>query len=116
VRLTDADREELFSRLSEHAARDHVDSAEHERRIELIAEARTWDQATAAFDDLPAVVTGGEREPRPAPWFGGHADSDAPGPGWKPTAERFRDPRTRRVMRVWEDPAGRRHYVPDEPM
>jgi hypothetical protein len=114
VLLTDADREQLYARLSDHAARDHIDHAELERRIELVADAQTWDQVAAAFDDLPAPATGRDPEPRQAPWFGGHGDADAPGPGWKPTDERFRDPRTRRVMRVWEDPSGRRHYVPDE--
>jgi hypothetical protein len=38
----------------------------------------------------------------------------APGPGWVPTSERFRDPTTGAVMRVWLDPADQsRHYVPD---
>jgi hypothetical protein len=32
-----------------------------------------------------------------------------------PTAERFRDPSTKKIMRVWIDPAdGSRHYVPDD--
>ena len=114
MRLTDADREELFARLSDHAARDHIDHAEQERRVAMIADAETWDQAAAAFDDLPALGSGRDPRPRQAPWFRGHADSDAPGPGWKPTGERFRDPRTRKVMRVWEDGSGQRHYVPDE--
>jgi hypothetical protein len=114
VRLTDADREQLFARLSDHAARDHIDYAEHERRVAILAEAQTWDEANAAFDNLPRIATGGDPEPRQAPWFGGHADSGLPGPGWKPTGERFRDPRTRKVMRVWEDGSGQRHYVPDD--
>ena len=62
------------------------------------------------------ITTAGDPEPRQAPWFGGHGDADGPGPGWKPTGERFRDPRTKRVMRVWEDLSGQRHYVPDEYM
>jgi len=37
-----------------------------------------------------------------------------PGAGWVPTPERFRDPSTRAIMRVWVDPADlSRHYVPD---
>jgi hypothetical protein len=114
VQLTDADREDLYARLAEHASRDHIDLAEHERRIGLIAEAETWDQASAAFHDLPAPAGGRDPEPRPARWFRGHADAEAPGPGWRPTGERFRDPKTRKVMRVWEDGSGQRHYVPDE--
>jgi hypothetical protein len=31
------------------------------------------------------------------------------------TPERFRDPRTGRVMRVWIDPGGARRYVAEEP-
>ena len=37
------------------------------------------------------------------------------GAGWLATRERFRDPGTQRIMRVWVDPAsGERHYVPDD--
>ena len=44
----------------------------------------------------------------------GHAEVDQPNPGWIPTDERFRDPTTRAVMRVWIDPADQsRHYVPE---
>jgi hypothetical protein len=32
-------------------------------------------------------------------------------PDWSATDERFRDPSTGRLMRVWLDPAGARHYV-----
>jgi len=32
-----------------------------------------------------------------------------------PTAERFRDPSSGVIMRVWLDPSGEsRHYVPDD--
>ena len=40
-----------------------------------------------------------------------HAESDRPQPGWQATAELFNDPSTGRVMRVWLDPSGERHYV-----
>jgi len=37
-----------------------------------------------------------------------------PAAGWVPTPERFRDPSTRAIMRVWIDPADlSRHYVPE---
>ena len=114
MRLTDADREPLYARLSDHAALGHIDLPELERRVELIAEAETQAQAADAFAGLPVITTGGDPEPHQAPWFGGHADTDRPGPGWAPTGERFRDPRTKRVMRVWEDQSGQRHYGPDE--
>ena len=114
MRLTDADREQLYGRLSDHAAHGDIELPELERRVAVIADAETQAEAAEAFAGLPPITTDGDREPRQAPWFGGHADADAPGPGWKPTAERFRDPRSKRVMRVWEDLSGQRHYVPDE--
>jgi hypothetical protein len=40
-----------------------------------------------------------------------HRESDRPGPDWRPTDELFNDPSTDRVMRVWLDAAGERHYV-----
>jgi hypothetical protein len=44
----------------------------------------------------------------------GHAHADKPAAGWIPTDERFRDPTSRVVMRVWIDPADQtRHYIPE---
>lgn len=40
-----------------------------------------------------------------------HGESDRPNPEWKRTDELFNDPSTNRVMRVWLDSAGERHYV-----
>lgn len=42
-----------------------------------------------------------------------HGESSGPQPGWTPTAEVFRDPGSERLMRVWTDPGGGRHYLPD---
>ena len=42
-----------------------------------------------------------------------HGESDQPNPEWKRTDELFNDPSTNRVMRVWLDAAGDRHYVPE---
>jgi hypothetical protein len=42
-----------------------------------------------------------------------HAESDAPEPGWRETSELFRDPSSGRLMRVWIDDHGGRHYVPE---
>jgi hypothetical protein len=42
-----------------------------------------------------------------------HGESDRPQPGWQATSEVFKDPSTDRVMRVWTDQAGERHYVPE---
>ncbi len=41
-----------------------------------------------------------------------HGEALAPEPGWLPTPERFRDPSTQRLMRVWVDPTdASRHYL-----
>ncbi len=40
-----------------------------------------------------------------------HAETDAPRAGWSRTDEVFRDPSSRRLMRVWLDASGARHYV-----
>ena len=42
-----------------------------------------------------------------------HGESPTAHPDWSPTEERFRDPSTGRLMRVWVDREGARHYVPD---
>ena len=42
-----------------------------------------------------------------------HGESDKPKPDWRRTEELFNDPSTNRVMRVWLDTAGERHYVPE---
>ena len=121
--LTDADREELFERLSAHAAADHIDLDELERRVARVSAAADRDAALATLADLPALPgdssvgagsgAGGPVSARPR-WGRGHGDADAPRGDWRPTAERFRDPRSGKVMRVWQDAAGARHYVPDD--
>jgi hypothetical protein len=114
VSLADSDREALYARLSAHAAADHLDLAELERRIAAVDRAHTFDEAFAVLADLPPLPAGHRagraRRPR---WGRGHGDAERPGEGWLATSERFRDPRSGRVMRVWEDAEGGRHYLPD---
>jgi Domain of unknown function (DUF1707) len=112
VLLDDADRERLYERLSRHAATGRLEIDELERRVEAVAAARTHEEAAAILSDLPALP--GDPLPAQAWRRRGHGHADAPEVGWRPTNERFRDPRTNRVMRVWEDPAGQRHYVVDD--
>jgi DNA-binding SARP family transcriptional activator len=46
---------------------------------------------------------------------GRHGQTRKPEPDWVPTAERFRDPPTGVIMRVWIDPSDEsRHYIPDD--
>jgi hypothetical protein len=130
--LSDGERERLFAQLSAHAAADHIDLEELERRVVAVSEANGRDQAEAVLADLPplpehafgsvpsSALGFGAESPRPGAepgrprWGKGHGDADRVADGWRPTDERFRDPRTRRVMRVWEDAAGGRHYVADD--
>ena len=43
-----------------------------------------------------------------------HGESNLPSEDWQRTDEVFRDPTTKRFMRVWVDPRdGSRHYVPE---
>ena len=110
---TDADRELLYERLNRHAAAGSFDLDELERRVAAVARAETREQALAVLADLPAL---GDDAPEPVGrprWGHGHGDAERPDADWRPTSERFRDPRSNRVMRVWEDAGGGRHYVPD---
>ncbi len=119
--LADADRERLVGLLREHYARGSLSLDELRRRVGIVLAAEYSDEAVATVADLPllaggpgaAAGTGGSR--MPIGQRRRHAQAAAPGPGWTPTAERFRDPSTKKIMRVWIDPAdGSRHYVPDD--
>ena len=114
MRLGDRDRELLFEALKQHAAAGRLDVAELERRVERLSEAQTTEQAAAVLADLPPLGARGDADRRRPRWGKGHGESETPAPDWHPTGERFRDPRTSRVMRVWVDTAGGRHYVVDE--
>jgi hypothetical protein len=110
VPASDADRDRLLGLLREHYALGNIDDAELDRRTGAVLTARFTDQAAQAVADLP-VLTG----PSPVrPDRRRHAQAAEPGPGWVPTSERFRDPTSRAIMRVWIDPADdSRHYVPE---
>jgi hypothetical protein len=112
VRLSDADRDVLFEKLGRHAAEGRLDVEELERRVAAIVSAQTRDEAAEVMADLPPLP--GDSPPRPLRRGRGHGDAAAPAVDWRPTGERFRDPRTNRVMRVWEDSAGGRHYVAED--
>ena len=72
------------------------------------------DEAAAAIADLPQITDPGVAGPTPVKRRRGHAQAAKPAAGWLPTNERFRDPTTRAVMRVWIDPVDQsRHYVPE---
>jgi hypothetical protein len=110
VLLSDTDREQLFELLSRHAAAGRLALDELERRVVQVAEAKTRAEAAAVLADLPPLAASGQR-PESRRVRRGHGDSDRPAPDWMPTPEQFRDPRSGRIMRVWIDTGGGRHYV-----
>ncbi len=114
--LSDEDRELVYEQLARHAAADRLTVEELERRVAVVANAQTHEEAAVVLADLPALapkaaLRSGQRW---APWRRGHGDAERPQIGWQPTGERFRDPGSGRVMRVWVDGGGGRHYVPDD--
>ena len=119
--VSDADRERLLGLLREHYAQGQLDLDEMSRRVGLVLASAYSDEAAAAVTDLPLLSGTAAAPPSPAPASRPrigqrrrHAQQMEPGAGWVPTPERFRDPSTRAIMRVWIDPADlSRHYVPD---
>jgi hypothetical protein len=110
----EADRDRLVALLREHYARGQLDLDELDRRVGIVLSAQYLDEASAAVADLPPVAPGTGAGQRPARRRRGHAQAATPAAGWIPTQERFRDPTTRAIMRVWVDPADQsRHYVPE---
>ncbi len=109
----EADRERLAALLREHYARGQFDDDELDRRVGVVLSARYVDEAAAAVADLPLLAAPETARERPVKQRR-HAQAAEPAAGWVPTDERFRDPTTRTVMRVWIDPADQsRHYVPE---
>jgi hypothetical protein len=113
--ITEAGRERLVARLREHYARGELELDDLRRRAEVVLAATYLDEATAAVADLPQLA-GPAPGPAPRPRRRGHAQAARPGAGWVRTSERFRDPTSRVIMRVWLDPSTdpeTRHYLPD---
>ena len=114
--LGDADRERLIVLLREHYAAGRLDLDDLSRRVGVVLAAAYAEEAAGIFADLPPVSVPGMADARgggnPR---GRHAQTRQPGAGWVPTAERFRDPSSGVIMRVWIDPSDEsRHYVPDD--
>jgi len=115
--LGEADRERLVGLLREHYAAGRLELDDLRHRVGVVLGAAYADEAAAALAGLPVAPAAGQpgsgrgrRGHR-----GRHAQAAEPGPGWVPTPERFRDPSSGTIMRVWTDPAdGSRHYVPDD--
>ncbi len=111
MRLSDADRELLFEKLARHAAAGRIGVDDLERRVAAVSSAETREQAIDVMADLPPLD---DATAQPRRRGRGHGEAHRAAPDWRPTAERFRDPSTSRVMRVWVDAGGGRHYVADD--
>lgn len=110
-RLSDADRDRLAVVLREHYAEGRLSLEELRRRVGVVLAAEFADEAAGVMDDLPALTGPGSAKRVRG---NRHAQATAPEAGWLPTSERFRDPATGQIMRVWIDPADQsRHYVAD---
>ena len=114
--LGDADRERLIVLLREHYAAGRLDLDDLRHRVGIVLAAAHAEEAAVALAGLPPTAipdtpgAGRGRNSR-----GRHAQTRKPEPGWVPTAERFRDPSSGVIMRVWIDPSDEsRHYVPDD--
>jgi hypothetical protein len=119
VLLGEDDRERLARLLREHYAQGRLDLDELRRRVGIVLAAGYADEAAATLADLPPLGGGaGTSNPQAGAPIGQrrrHAQAVTPEAGWIPTSERFRDPSTSKIMRVWIDPADQsRHYVPDD--
>ena len=109
--IGDADRDRLFELLSRQAALGRLDVEELERRVERVIEAQTLEDAEAVLADLSPLPAPIGAQPHKVHSARGHGEATSPGTDWTPTNERFRDPRTARVVRVWTDSVGGRHYI-----
>jgi hypothetical protein len=117
IRLSDAERDALAEALGRHYVEGRIDADALNARVDAVYAAELRDEARAAVADLPAPT--GTLPPPAKPvgrrWLRRrHGEADVARPGWRPTPERFQDPTTQRIMRVWIDPVdGARHYVPE---
>ena len=102
------EQERVATLLGRHYAADRLDAPELDRRLDLTFDG-ALDEALDGLPPLDAVAPAKRRR-----WGRRHGEADAAEPSWVPTKERFIDPGSDRVMRVWVDPADhKRHYVPD---
>jgi len=106
---SDADRDRLAAALGRHYAAGRLDLTELDGRLEKVLGAASVIEAAGALDGLGPLEA--STPPRRG-WRRRHGESVGAQPGWVPTLERFRDPATNRLMRVWIDPVdSSRNYV-----
>jgi hypothetical protein len=112
--LSDRDRDYLVELLARHSAEGRLSTDELERRVAAVYAAESRDDVVPLTADLPPLPAPPPADERRWRWGRGHGEVSKPAAGWVATEERFRDPTSKRIMRVWLDPAtGDRHYIPD---
>lgn len=114
TRIADADRERLAAELGRHYVEGRLDADALDERLDAVYRAESLAQADLSLADLPPLDPSPARTQRHF-WGRRHGEARRAQPGWRPTTERFRDPSTQRLMRVWIDPGdASRHYVPED--
>lgn len=109
VRISDAERDHMVEVLRRHLAEGRLDLDTFEDRVGTVVSARSRREADRAFVDLPLLAAAST-----AKRAGRRRSTERPKPWWRPTDERFRDPASGLLTRVWVDPFdGSRHYLPD---
>jgi hypothetical protein len=111
--VSEQEQEHLIQALHRHFAAGRLDLEQFDARAALLYGAATRAEARAALEGLPlldATPPRGRRTRRR------HGEGEPVQPHWVATDEVFRDPTSRRVMRVWIDPTdGSRHYAETGP-
>lgn len=110
--MNDADA--VAVELGRHYVAGHLDAVELDERVERAF--ATPEAPGAALAGLPGLEPAAPSPVRSRKgWLSRrHGETDGAQPHWLPTRERFLDPTTDRLMRVWLDPQTRaRHYVPE---
>jgi hypothetical protein len=103
---TEAQGERIAALLGRHYAAGRLEADELDARLDVAFGA----DPHAALDGLPPLDAPAKRRR----WGHRHGEASQADPSWVPTKERFIDPSTQRVMRVWVDPGNHgRHYVPE---
>jgi hypothetical protein len=115
--VTDAGEEAARDRdaatLGRHYVAGHLEAADLDARLDALYDDATGADALAGLPALEPATPAPVRARR-GWWRSRHGETDVAQPGWLPTTERFLDPTTDRVMRVWVEPGTRsRCYVAD---
>ncbi len=104
--------DQLAAELGRHYVAGNLEALELDERLGRLYAGDA--DPGVALEGLPALEPAAPAavKSRKGWWRPRHGESDGPRPDWVPTAERFLDPTTDRLMRVWLDPATRtRHYL-----